>query len=112
MLPRGAMRTRDAGVSRVAVVAAVVAGACAPSVPDAPAGHERVFVSQAGSSTLAVIDGVTGETEARIDVGMLPHNLVLSPDRRTLYAALVGSQAIAEIDVRALRLRRTLLTAP
>src|SRR6185295_13774848 len=39
-------------------------------------------------------------------------NLVVSPDRRTLYAALVGSQAIAEIDLTTLRLRRTLLTAP
>jgi DNA-binding beta-propeller fold protein YncE len=43
---------------------------------------------------------------------MLPHNLVVSPDRRTLYAALVGSQAIAEIDVATLSLRRTVLTAP
>jgi DNA-binding beta-propeller fold protein YncE len=73
---------------------------------------DRVFVSQAGSSTLAVIDGVSGTTEARIEVGMLPHNLVLSPDRRTLYAALVGSQAIAEVDVATLRVRRTMLTAP
>jgi YVTN family beta-propeller protein len=82
-----------------------------PMITRPPAG-ERVFVSQAGSSTIAVIDGTSGAVESRIEVGMLPHNLILSPDRRTLYAALVGSQAIAEIDVAGRRLRRTLLTAP
>ena len=81
------------------------------SDPAAPA-EDRVFVSQAGSSTLLVVDAASGETAARIEVGMLPHNIVVSPDRRTLYAALVGSQAIAEIDVATLSLRRTLLTAP
>jgi len=80
--------------------------------PEAPATADRVFVSQAGSSTLLVVDAATGKTAARIEVGMLPHHLVVSPDRRTLYAALVGSQAIAEVDVATLTLRRTLLTAP
>ncbi len=83
----------------------------APPAQAAPA-EERVFVSQAGSSTLLVVDAATGNTAARIEVGMLPHNLVVSPDHRTVYAALVGSQAIAEIDVATLSLRRTLLTAP
>ena len=76
------------------------------------AARDRVFVSQAGSSTLLAVDAWSGETVARIEVGMLPHNIVVSPDRRTLYAALVGSQAIAEIDVATLSVRRTLLTAP
>ena len=71
-----------------------------------------MFVSQAGSSTLLVVDAASGQTAARIEVGMLPHNLVVSADGRTLYAALVGSQAIAEIDTASLSLRRTLLTAP
>jgi len=74
--------------------------------------EDRVFVSQAGSSTLLVVGAASGQAAARIEVGMLPHNLVVSPDRRTLYAALVGSQAIAEIDTATLSLRRTLLTAP
>jgi streptogramin lyase len=78
----------------------------------AGATQERVFVSQAGSSTLLVVDAASGKTAARIEVGMLPHNIVVSPDGRTLYTALVGSQAIAEIDVATLSLRRTLLTAP
>lgn len=77
-----------------------------------PAASDRVFVSQAGSSTVVAVDAASGDTLARIDVGMLPHNLVVSPDRRTLYVALVGSQAIAEIDVASSSVRRTLLTAP
>lgn len=74
--------------------------------------RDRVFVSQAGSSTLLVVEAASGKTAARLEVGMLPHNIVVSPDGRTLYTALVGSQAIAEIDVTTLSLRRTLLTAP
>lgn len=70
-----------------------------------------MFVSQTGSSSVVVVDGATGTIRARIEVGLLPHNLVLSPDRRTLYAALVGSQAVAEIEVAATRLRRTFLSA-
>ncbi len=80
--------------------------ACAARAPP-----DRIFVSQAGSSNVAVVDGASGAVRSRIEVGMLPHNLVLSPDRRTLYAAVVGSQAVAEIDVASGRLRRTMLTA-
>jgi DNA-binding beta-propeller fold protein YncE len=92
-------------------VTALAVAACASSPPAEPA-PDRVFVSQAGSSTVALIDASSGEVQVRLEVGMLPHNLVLSPDRRTLYAALVGSQAVAEIDVASFRLRRTMLTAP
>lgn len=102
------------GVGGVVVLGATLAACNAgapPSLPPAPPG-DRVFVSQAGSSTLLVLDAASGQPVARIEVGMLPHNLVVSPDHRTLYAALVGSQAIAEIDLATLSLRRTLLTAP
>jgi DNA-binding beta-propeller fold protein YncE len=102
-------------IARLAM-ACVAISACASRVPSSPgppaAPGDRVFVSQAGSSTLLVLDAPSGRAIARIEVGMLPHNLVVSPDRRTLYAALVGSQAIAEVDVATLTLRRTLLTAP
>ncbi|MBI5534563.1 MAG: hypothetical protein HY898_17690 [Deltaproteobacteria bacterium] len=84
---------------------------CAQSQPT-PTPHDRVFVSQAGSSTIAVIDTGKGEVEQRIDVGMLPHNLLLSEDRSSLYVALVGSQAVAEVDTSSGRVRRTMLTAP
>jgi len=77
-----------------------------------PARPDRIFVSQAGSQTVIAIDAESGAIDARVEVGMLPHNLVLSPDHRTLYAAVVGSQAVAEIDVATAQLRRTMLTAP
>jgi len=93
-------------VTAFCALAPLLACAAAPPPPD------RIFVSQAGSGNVAVIDGASGAVQARIDVGMLPHQMVLSPDRRTLYVALVGSQAIAEIDVASAKLRRTMLTAP
>jgi len=81
--------------------------ACAASVPP-----DRIFVSHAGSASISVLDSSSLSVRERIEVGLLPHNLVVSPDHRTLYAALVGSQAVAEIDVASARLRRTFLTAP
>ena len=73
---------------------------------------DRIFVSQAGSTTVAVVDASSGTVNSRIEVGMLPHGFALSADRTTLYVAVVGSQAVAEIDTSTARLRRTLLTAP
>ena len=79
---------------------------------NAPSAGGTLFVSQAGSSTIAAIDSRSGDLEARIEVGFLPHSLIVAPDGRTLYAVLVGSQAIAEIDTVSFRPRRTFLTAP
>jgi DNA-binding beta-propeller fold protein YncE len=73
---------------------------------------DRVFVSQAGSQTVAVFNGSTGALERHVEVGLLPHGLLPSPDGHTLYAAVVGSQSIAEIDVASGSLRRTFLTGP
>lgn len=107
------------GVQRLGAASAVLAAlglpACASNSnaeePDLSR-RDRVFVSQAGSSTLLVVDAANGKSIAHIEVGMLPHNVLVSPDGSTLYAVLTGSQAVAEIDVASLRLRRTLLTAP
>ena len=112
-LVSGSALSRASGVACLVLACAGVLG-CNSKAPTStePASEDRVFVSQAGSSTLLVVGGVSGKTLARIEVGMLPHNLVVSLDHRTLYAALVGSQAIAEIDAATLSLRRTLLTAP
>jgi YVTN family beta-propeller protein len=74
-------RTPQATVKASLAVAWVCLPALACSSP--PTAPDRIFVSQAGSSTIAVIDGTTGAREAHIDVGMLPHDLVLSPDRKT-----------------------------
>lgn len=74
--------------------------------------EHRVLVSQAGSTTIAAIDPVTGKLAQRITVGELPHRMLVTRDGRTVYAVLVGSQAIAELDSQSLRVRRTFLTAP
>jgi DNA-binding beta-propeller fold protein YncE len=73
---------------------------------------DRLFVTQAGSKNVAVLDGSSGAVLAHTEVGLLPHNLVLSPDGQRLYVAVVGSQAIAELDTATFALRRTLLTEP
>lgn len=71
-----------------------------------------VLVSQAGSSTVAVVDPVQGKTLQHITVGGLPHRMVVSPEGDRVYVVLVGSQAVAEVDMRTLSVRRTFLTAP
>lgn len=71
-----------------------------------------VLVSQAGSSTVAVVDPQAGKVVKRISVGLLPHRFLMSPDRTSVYVVLVGSQAVAELDLETLSLRRTFLTAP
>jgi YVTN family beta-propeller protein len=96
---------------RFGLVAACLATvACGAQVPAPP--PDRIFVSQAGSSTVAVIDPGSGTVTSRIEVGLLPHDLLPSRDLRSLYVAVVGSQAIAEIDTATGTLRRTFLTAP
>jgi len=92
------------------VLVSCVAIACGPG--SGPSTRGTLFVSQAGSSTVAAIDPESGELLGRIEVGLLPHALVLAQDGKTLYAVVVGSQAIAEIDVASLTLRRSFLTAP
>ena len=99
-------------VSELVAAAALVRVACGPAPSVEKPARDRIFVSQAGSSTVAVVDGSTGTVVARIEVGLLPHNLVLSSDRKSLFVAVVGSQSVAEIDVDTARLRRTMLTAP
>jgi DNA-binding beta-propeller fold protein YncE len=89
---------------RWSVACTIACAACAPA--------DQIFVSQAASGSVVVVDPGSGKVKTRIDVGMLPHNFVVSSDRRMLYVALVGSQAVAEIDVATLRLRRTMLTEP
>ncbi len=91
---------------------ALCAAACGPAASGTRSAAGTLFVSQAGSSTLAAIDAESGALEDRIEVGFLPHNLVATPDGKTLYAVLVGSESIAEIDTATRRLRRTFLTAP
>lgn len=83
---------------------------CVPATSRTSA--DRAFVSEAATATIAVVDLDEGTVRRRIEVGLLPHNLVLSPDGRTLYTALAGSQAVAVVDTQSETLRTTWLTAP
>jgi DNA-binding beta-propeller fold protein YncE len=74
-----------------------------------PSDH-LVMVSQAGSSTVIVIDPDQQVVVKRLTVGGLPHRLQRLGER--VYAVLTGSQAIAEIDIKSLNVTRTILTSP
>jgi DNA-binding beta-propeller fold protein YncE len=89
------------------IVALVALNACSSL---APVTDHLVLVSQAASSTIAVIDPQKGEVIKHLTVGGLPHRLLVVGGQ--VYAVLVGSQAIAEIDINSLELTRTFLTAP
>lgn len=78
----------------------------------APQSNHWVLVSQASSSTVAVVDPLQGQVVGRLSVGGLPHRMLVSRDGLKVYVVLVGSQAVAEIDTRSLQVTRTLLTAP
>ena len=95
---------------RCAALSSIVALAACSAAPARTL--DRAFVSEANTATIAVVDLDEGRVESRIEVGLLPHNLVLSPDARTLYAVLAGSQAIAVIDTATATLSRTFVTAP
>ncbi len=92
---------------RRGLVIMAITAACARGAPS-----DRIFVSQAGSRSVAVFDGSTGRLEQRLEVGLLPHGLLRSHDGRTVFVAAVGSQSVTEIDVSSLTVRRTYLTAP
>ncbi|MFY3743657.1 YncE family protein [Anaeromyxobacter sp. Red801] len=89
--------------------AAALALACAPA-PEAPGARHHLYVSQAASGSVAVVDPERGESVRRIPVGQLPHQLLPVGDR--LLVVLTGSQAVAELDPAAARVTRTFLTAP
>jgi hypothetical protein len=76
------------------------------------AAEDRVFVSLPGAAAVEIIEPQGAGSLGRTEVGMLPHNMVLSPDGAQLYVALVGSQAIAELDTETGELLRTFLTEP
>ena len=107
---RGELTTILAAPGRLARCAVALAALTGCAVGAAP--PDRLFVSQAGSSTVAILDAGSGAVTARVQVGLLPHGLIPTADGRTLYVAVVGSQAVAEIDVASGALRRTFLTAP
>jgi YVTN family beta-propeller protein len=76
-------------LAMVGIALAACAGAERTRPPSGP--PPLVVVSNEGSGDLAVLDASTDEVVSRIHVGMRPRGLRVSPDGRTVYAALSGS---------------------
>jgi len=89
---------------------ALMLSACVQA-PEVESEAHLLLVSQAGSTTVAVIDPSTERVLSRIEVGQLPHRIVRTRAGDKAYVVLVGSQAIAELDTQRLRVTRTFLTA-
>ncbi len=72
-------------------------------------GKTFAYVSNASNDLITVIDRVKGEIVANIPIildpslaryrGLIPFGLCLSKDEKTLYAALLGGNAIAVVDI-------------
>src|SRR5262249_37562012 len=58
----------------------------------------KIWVSAVLQGVLP-IDFATGHAHPAITTGVLPHNLLLSRDGRTLYVTNVGSQSVGGVDV-------------
>ncbi|MDB5101781.1 MAG: family beta-propeller repeat protein [Cyanobacteria bacterium RYN_339] len=58
---------------------------------------------------VTVIDLQTGRRKQTIETGILPHNILLSPDGKKVYVTNVGSQSISELDVETEKKTRDML---
>ncbi|MCH7559285.1 MAG: hypothetical protein IIB56_17780 [Planctomycetes bacterium] len=60
--------------------------------------EETVYVENAKSNTISVIDVSTNKVIRNITVGKAPHDLKLSPDQGLLYSTDIDSGTISIID--------------
>jgi YVTN family beta-propeller protein len=89
------MSERLSGVWRPLGAAAALAGwyLLGPGAPAAPAGAERLYVSDEWGGNVVIVDPREARVVASIPVGKRPRGIVISPDRTRLYVALTGSPA-------------------
>lgn len=66
---------------------------------DAPGGEVRLYVADRYESVRQLAPD-TLETVATIDVGLRPHGLIVSPDRRTLYVTVETTNELVKVDLR------------
>lgn len=93
------------------LVALAAAGGLSAYLATRPApavAAKKLFVTGVLSG-VTVVDLATGKELERIDTGLLPHNLILSPDGRKVYVTNVGSQAVSVIDVQTLKKEQDIL---
>jgi len=79
------------------------------AIPPTPIGE--VFVSLPAAESIQRVRLADGAILQEIEVGMLPHNFLSSADGKSVYVVLIGSQAVAEVDVETGHVKRTMLTA-
>ncbi|MBI2369128.1 MAG: YncE family protein [Deltaproteobacteria bacterium] len=69
----------------------------------AGATEERVYVANAGSNSVSVVDGRRLTVIATVTVGKEPHNVVATPDGRHVYVTNYGEDTVSVIDGERLR---------
>ncbi|MBX7457580.1 YncE family protein [Qipengyuania sp. 1NDH17] len=101
-MARRAERREAAGVviSRLALVPALLAAACAPVTEQAPAAASdpavsgALFVAGKFAGTLAKVDLASGEEVARVASCANPHELATSPDDKHVALACYGGTSV------------------
>src|SRR5204863_7790240 len=59
----------------------------------------RVYVTNSKGDDVTVIDPATMKVVGSIKVGDNPHGLIASPDRRTLYVSVEGTDELVAVDI-------------
>jgi YVTN family beta-propeller protein len=73
-------------IARAAALAGVLVAAPAP----APAAEKTILILHKGGESLGFYDAATGKSRAVVPVGTVPHEMVLSADRRLAYVTNYG----------------------
>ncbi len=72
--------------------------------------EKNLFVVDALSSTLVVVDIASGQTKSRIAVGKSPEGASLSPSGKTIAVCDEDDNAVSLVDVAAMKVARTIST--
>lgn len=63
---------------------------------------DYVFISDVNASQVIVLNSATYDVVTRIDVGVIPGAMTISPDRSELYVANLGSDSVTVININSL----------
>lgn len=58
--------------------------------------NDRVYVASEGADTVSVLDGVSLQTQAKVRVGQMPHNVQVSPDGKHVWVTNNGEPRQAD----------------
>jgi YVTN family beta-propeller protein len=97
--------------NRVLILATIcILFALAARAQAAPAPVRKLYVDNTGGDTVSVIDLASRKLSHEIHVGMHPHGLGVSPDRRHLYVSVEDTHTVAVIDTATDQVVRTIPT--